>query len=396
MKRRFVLVPLAVIAGGLAVALTVLLAIPAPATVPADAVPAGVGSAVEVAIPGTVGQDASVAVAMMDSDELLLEQRADFARPIASITKIITALVVLEAAPLDEGEDGPVFTPGDAEQQTFADLYRSGSAVLPVSPDAPLTERQLLQAMLVASSANHAFMLAFQTFGDIEGYRQAVQSWLLQRGFTATSIIDPAGVSELDRSTAREMLAIGKLALANPTIAETVAMPEVEVPGAGTHPNRNLLLGTDGVDGIKTGTTGDAGFSLMVSASVDVGAGAQHVLAIVLGADSNTGRYATTLELLGEVRKGFAEVELPAGSVVGTYDPEWGPPVDAVLAESLRALAWRGEVFSELAPTDPAVAGSIVGHLSWLAPTGRQAADVVLTSELAGPDIGWRLFGRWA
>lgn len=397
MTRRAVLIPVAFIAAALAVALTVLLAIPAPTTAPVDAAPAieGVDAPVEIVIPDTVGDEASVAAAVMGSDELLVEQRADFARPIASITKVITALVVLDAAPLAEGEDGPVFTPGEAEQQTFADLYRSGSAVLPVSPDAPLTERQLLQTMLVASSANHAFMLAFQTFGDIEGYRHAVQVWLYEHGFTATSIVDPAGVSELDRSTAREMLAIGKLALANPTIAETVAMAEVEVPGAGTFPNRNLLLGTDGVDGIKTGTTGDAGFSLMVSALMDVGAGSQHVLAIVLGAESNTGRYGTMLDLLGQLREGFVEVELPAGTVIGSYDPEWGEPVDAVLAEPVAVIAWRGDLRAELSAAEPGDAGGVVGNVSWLSPTGRQTADVVLASDLAGPDAGWRIFGRW-
>src|SRR5690606_3098213 len=189
--------------------------------------------------------------------------------------------------------------------------------------------------------------------------------------------------------------AIGKLALANPVIAETVAMPEVVVPGAGTYPNRNLLLGTEGVDGIKTGTTGDAGFSLLVSAQVDLGAGPEHLLAIVLGAESNTGRYGTMVELLDELRQGFVEVEVPAGTVVGSYDPQWGPPVDAVLAEPLRVTAWRGVGQAELAPTERAAAGAEVGQLTWLSPAGRQTADVVLAYELSAPEAAWRVFGRW-
>jgi len=390
-KRRVLLASTAVVVAA-AVTLTVFLVMPPPSVDP-TARPMDAPS--EIAVLEGLPENVSVAAVLAGSDELLVEQHADLARPIASITKVITALVVLDAAPLADGEDGPVLVPGEVDQQTFADLYRSGSEALPVSPGAPLTQRQLLEATLVASSANHAFMLAFQAFGTIDGYRAAAHDWLMQHGFQSTSVIDPAGVSELDTSTAREMLAIGELAMANPTIAQTVSMTEVVVPGAGTYPNRNPLLGVDGVDGIKTGTTGEAGFSFMMSARLDIGDASEHVFAIVLGAESNAGRFGFATELLGAIRDGFVRVHLPAGTRVGEYDPAWSPPVDAVLREPLDVLAWRGELRPDLLRAEPTEAGALVGHVSWLAPTGEATAEVVLDSELPPPDPAWRLFGRW-
>jgi len=396
-RARIVSIAVAAVAVVVAVLLAVVLTTPVSAVEPdvrelGAAAPLGPAPASAL---DDLDEDVSVAVSTLAGEELLIEQRPDFARPLASITKIITALVVLDAAPLAPGEDGPVYVPTADDEQTYADLFRGGSAVLPVSPEAPLTQRELLEATLVASSANHAIMFGFQTFGDIDEFRTAAKLWLVEHGFRATEVVDPAGLSSLNRSTPREMLAIARLALENPVIAATVAMPTVEVPGAGTFSNRNAILGVEGIDGMKTGTTDVAGYSFLFTALVDAGTGPERIIGIIMGAASNTERFTVAPALLREVRSGFQRVQLPVGTVVGTYAPEWGGTVDASLELPLDVLAWRGELHVELDASAPASAGTTVGRVTWIGPDGPDHADAVLDGELPGPDLGWLLVGRW-
>ena len=64
------------------------------------------------------------------------------------------------------------------------------------------------------------------------------------------------------RRARRALLDLGRLALADPVVAAAAALPAVTVPGIGTYENRNLIVGVDGVTGLKTGTLIEADATL--------------------------------------------------------------------------------------------------------------------------------------
>src|SRR5690606_38921372 len=95
--------------------------------------------------------------------------------------------------------------------------------------------------------------------------------------------------------------------------------------------NSNLLLGVDGIDGIKTGRLDH--FNLLFSAELDIDGRGVTVVGVVLGADSKEERDASVRSLVQSTRDGFEERELVApGTVVGTFSTPWGDEARAVTA----------------------------------------------------------------
>jgi len=114
--------------------------------------------------------------------------------PIASITKVITALVILDAKPLaDAADPGPTitFTQTDVQilQQTQAEL---GSFEV-VTNGMQLTQKQALTVMLMVSANNYAVSLATWAYGSFDSYLVAANTWLATRGLLAQSSTMPAG-----------------------------------------------------------------------------------------------------------------------------------------------------------------------------------------------------------
>lgn len=115
--------------------------------------------------------------------------------PMASIAKTITALVILEAKPLNGADDqGPniTFTEDDVAilNQTQAEM---GSYEV-VTAGMVLTEKQALTTMMLASANNYAVSLANWAFGSVDKYVEAANAWAQAHHLVATHISDPAGI----------------------------------------------------------------------------------------------------------------------------------------------------------------------------------------------------------
>jgi serine-type D-Ala-D-Ala carboxypeptidase (penicillin-binding protein 5/6) len=120
--------------------------------------------------------------------------------------------------------------------------------------------------MLIASDNNIADILVERIFGSKEAYVSYAQDMLKRMGLSRTVVADASGFSPDIVSTPSEMVVIGIAALQNPVIAEIVAQPQAQIPDIGIITNTNQLLGADGVIGIKTGTTNEAGSCLLFAA----------------------------------------------------------------------------------------------------------------------------------
>jgi len=219
---------------------------PVPAAEPVvQSLPDVVTPAPEVSIPGY----GAAAIGAAEGHQIFASRGLDEVRPIASITKVVTALVVLDAHPIDTGSPGATITLTTADS-ALVDRYRAlNGTTAPAPAGATITQREVIELMMVASANNYAETLATWAFGSVADYLTAARDWLDAHDLESVSVGDTTGFSLLNRASPRALLDLGRLALADPVVAAAAALPEVTVPGIGTYEYRNLSVGVDGVAG---------------------------------------------------------------------------------------------------------------------------------------------------
>ena len=175
---------------------------------------------------------------------------------IASITKVITALVGLEALAANGHtleSFGSYAVTADTLQITAESALLNGS-VVDVAEGTTLTGTQLLQLMMLPSANNFAIAYSRWIFGSDAAFLAQAQQWLAAKGLSSTVIVDAAGRSPENRSTVRDLLRLGELAMLDPQLAAIVAQPSADIPGFGTVYNTNTVLQQGLAAGVKTGT----------------------------------------------------------------------------------------------------------------------------------------------
>lgn len=209
---------------------------------------------------------ASAAIGNAGSGVLAQSSPDEVPRPTASMAKVITALAVLEKRPIAPGQPGEKYTLTAQDVAHYTQDMSAGGSVMPVYVGMEITQREALQLMLMVSANNMADTLVDKTFGSQEAYVTYAQSMVRKMGLAKTTVADASGMSPATVSTPSELVRIGIAALANPAIAHIVSQAHADIPGVGVVANTNQLLGDNGVIGIKTGTTDEAGSCLMVAA----------------------------------------------------------------------------------------------------------------------------------
>ena len=317
--------------------------------------------------------------------------------PIASITKLITALVILDASPLASADDpGPTITFSKADHDLYDRYYVLGATIAPMPTGTSMSLRDALSAMLIPSASNYADALSSRIFGSQNAFLGAARDWLAAHGLTGTTITEPTGISSRNTSTPTDLLTIGKLAAANPVIAQIVATPSITLPGAGLLHNTNGLLGTTGITGLKTGTLGEGTYSLLYTASLSVGtADPLAVTGVVLGGASRESVNAGVLSVLDSIRAGFHQVTVAsAGQEVGTITTPWGDTAQLLIDDDVTIFTWSDTpiVVTMDIKTPPTYRdGTEVGTVTWTAGPNTVTAAVTLSGSIDQPTEWWRL-----
>jgi D-alanyl-D-alanine carboxypeptidase (penicillin-binding protein 5/6) len=315
--------------------------------------------------------------------------------PVASIAKVVTALVVLDARPLAPGEAGPDIVFGDADLAFIDQMLALDGVVEDVTAGQVMSQRDVMNVMLLTSANNYAMSLANWAFGSMDGFAAAARDWLAREGLTATVITEPTGIQPSDVSSAADLVEIARRVTENPVLAEIVATPVMEVAGLGTIENRNGLLGVGGIDGIKTGTLDESGACLLFSWDHAVGSQTVTLVGVVLGGPDHATINAAIRQLLGEVDAGFSEVTLTTeGQPFASYRTAWGDEAMAVAAEPASAAVWAATgvqanvTVDEITLGDP---GTEVGSVSFLVGQREVIVPLVLDAEIDDPGPWWRL-----
>ncbi len=179
--------------------------------------------------------------------------------PIASVAKVMTAYVVLTAAPLTAGADGFTVTITGAQARDTRQRRKLDQSLVAVRVGERLTERQALEALLLPSANNIAAILAQHVSGSQERFVQRMNDQARALGMRDTGYTDPSGYLDTTVSTATDQLLLARAAMRLPAFAEIVAQRSATLPVAGTVHNTNRLLGIDGFVGLKTGSHDAAG-----------------------------------------------------------------------------------------------------------------------------------------
>ena len=200
-----------------------------------------------------------------NNGEVIYEREATRVAPIASITKLMTALVVLDGQqPLDE-----------KVEITAADRWKGKGAFSRLPIGAKLTRAELLKLALVASENRAAHVLGRSYPGGTAAFVRTMNIKAKALGMTKTRFADPSGLSSANVSNARDLAKLVAAVSRDTRIREfsTLRKLEVRVNKKSTlvYGNTNLLIGKPDWDIVvqKTGFTNDAGECLVMQAMLE-------------------------------------------------------------------------------------------------------------------------------
>ncbi|MEF9886488.1 D-alanyl-D-alanine carboxypeptidase family protein [Streptomyces sp. P9-A4] len=205
--------------------------------------------------------------------------------PIASLTKVMTAHVILKEHPLRPGEPGPLI---EVDRQAFHEVAVGGESTVPVQAGQKYSLRQLLELLLIPSGNNVARLLARWDSGSQEAFAKKMQRTADDLGMGRSTYTGASGIEPTTTSTAVDQLKLARQAMKDPVFREIVASRTITVPGIGPITNTNSLLDTPGVVGIKTGSSTPAGGNLLWACEVRSGDTTRMLLGAVLHQRANT------------------------------------------------------------------------------------------------------------
>jgi D-alanyl-D-alanine carboxypeptidase (penicillin-binding protein 5/6) len=320
--------------------------------------------------------------------------------PVASLTKMMTAYVVLRDHPLSLDQNGPSVTMTQADLDDFETDTVEDQANAQVAVGEVLTERQLLEGLLVHSANNFADTLARWDAGDIPDFVAKMNSTATQLGMNQTHYADPSGFDQGSQSTAGDLLKVAARDMNDPTFAAIVKMPSVTLPVAGTISTYTPWLGFQGVIGVKSGFTTAAGGCDVVAVVRRVHGKNTLILAAVTG---QTG--LSVLEVAGYLALNLADHVaasigvtrlVNAGQVVALVKVN-GQTVDAAASTSVDMLSWPGATAHRALMKGRTIRagaerGTRIGSVVAVLGQQRAIIPVRLRRRLAKPTMLQRLF----
>ncbi len=265
--------------------------------------------------------------------------------PVASLTKLMTAYVVLHDHPLAANDPGPTITVTQADVDDYNNDTVNDDANAQVTLGEQLTEQQVMSGLLVHSADNYADLLARWDAGSIPAFVAKMNAVAAHLGMRQSHWADPSGVSPSSVSTAADILKVAAPDMANAEIASIVKLGSVTLPVAGTISTYTPLLGLEGVIGVKSGYTSAAGGCDVLAALRTVHGRPVLLLAAVTGQTgpavlAQAGLHG--LALVNAVGPLIGTTALLQGGEVVAHLSEGGRTVDAQAAASASLLTWPG------------------------------------------------------
>lgn len=230
----------------------------------------------------------------LDSDQVLYDQDADQQRYPASITKVMTALLTLEAVGRGELD---LSTEVTVDAAALSDITEDSSTAN-LKAGEVISVKNLLYCLLISSANEAANILAMAVCGNIPTFVERMNQRAQELGMTGTHFVNPHGLHDPDHySTAWDIYKMTKQAMTHAAFREIVSTSYYTVPATNLSAERSLINTNalltsgkypgytfSGTIGVKTGSTGQAGFCLVAAAQKR----GHTLVSVVLGAENPT------------------------------------------------------------------------------------------------------------
>jgi serine-type D-Ala-D-Ala carboxypeptidase (penicillin-binding protein 5/6) len=324
--------------------------------------------------------------------------------PIASVAKVMTAYVVLRDHRLRAAASGPNITVNSADVAVYRTDLAAGQSVVLVRAGERISERQALEGLLLPSGNNLAELLARWDAGSQAAFVARMNAQARALGLRHTHYADASGVSARTVSTAGDQLGVAMRAIELPAFARIVAMSQATLPVAGRQYNLDGLLGKDGIVGIKTGSTSQAGACFLFAAHERHGGRTVTVVGSVLHQMPGSGQpsiiasaFSASTALLASVRPVVATQEVARRhTTIAFVDTPWAARDPVAGTHGIRLVGWPGLRIRETVLTAPHLAaplsaGETVGTAVVAAGDERETIRLIVTRPLAQASVSWRL-----
>jgi D-alanyl-D-alanine carboxypeptidase (penicillin-binding protein 5/6) len=245
---------------------------------------------------------ASALVVEAQSGKILFEKSPDELRAPASLTKMMTELLAFEA--LDQGKVRLTDT-----LTVPAGIRAIRGSRVRLRPGERLPFGEALRAMAISSANDAAFTIANHLGGSEPAFVVLMNRRALALGMSHTRYVNAHGLDRNDQpgsiTTARDLSLLARQLVNHPLTLEISSTVSDTIRGRQVIHTTNRLLGTcEGVDGLKTGYTGKAGFCLCSTAERD----GMRVVSVLLGATSNRRRFSESAGLLATAFASFRKI----------------------------------------------------------------------------------------
>ena len=320
----------------------------------------------------------------MESGTILYSHNANARLPMASTTKIMTGILVLESLKLD------------AKVSISREVGATPGSAIGFQEGEVLTVRQLMYALLVASANDAATALAEASAGSVQAFVQKMNEKARALGMINTHFVNVHGLNaDKHFSSAKDLATLARYAMKNPEFRRFVATEEYLLPRPGQDAprkleNHNLLLGKSAwVTGVKTGSTPYARNCLVASGTRD----GVSVISVLLGAVQDQTRWKESKALLEYgfslsplttlVDKGQLIAELPIGDHLARN-------IRLVAARALTVSLGKSDLVTSTVTIDrdivlPVRAGDVFGKIEFIRQGGSLASVPVVAAQSIGP-----------
>lgn len=288
----------------------------------------------------------------------LYEKNSEKRVAMASTTKIMTIMIVLEQANLD-----------DIVVVSKKAATISGST-MHLAEGEKISVKALLYGLMLNSGNDAAIALAEHVSGSVEDFCVLMNNKAFQIGARDTSFTSPHGLDNPQHyTTAKDLALITMKALENPVIRQIVSTKSIEIGGHTLSNTNDLLFSVDDVNGVKTGFTNEAGRCMVISAQRD----GFKIIAVVLGCDTRNARTSDAKKLVKYALENFTLYEIfSAGTILGRISIKQGQidSINLVNNEAVRLSLTRNELNNIRYEYDvpqsvpaPVIKGTAIGKL---------------------------------
>ncbi|MCR5186915.1 MAG: D-alanyl-D-alanine carboxypeptidase [Clostridia bacterium] len=259
-----------------------------------------------------------------NTGKVIYEKDGDEQNYPASVTKILTAILVLENCNLDD-----VAIASESAISQIPDGY----VVAPLKVGEEMKIKDLLYALMLKSANDAAYVLAEHVGENVDFFADMMNQKAKEIGCTGSHFVNPNGIhNERHYTTANDMYLIAKYAMKNEEFVKIVSTMEYTLPATNKYEaedrvmrNTNSFINPDSsfynknVRGIKTGTTAQAGNCLIT----DVARDGLEFITVLLGAETSNGKFSETEKMINYAYDNYTLTKIHSkGDVIKTIEIE--------------------------------------------------------------------------